>query len=313
MDGIVERAGTESDWPRLTRLQMAVRAANPHADHWGDLMWSGGAPPPDPTDHVRVWERGGVPVAFAMLVPFATPWLSYGVHPDHRTPELEAAALGFGISRTSAGTGVRVSASEDDLARIEVQESLGFVRQPGSMAHLVLELDSPPEPVIADGFVVRSIAGEHEAAAHVHAHQEVWAPSKYTLDKQLWLMRLPDFRRDLNLLAVAPDGTVAGTVVGWLDPVNRTGEIEPLGVRLAYRGLGLGKALTVELLRRLAGLGALTAEVWGVGELDRMPAALYTGLGFRETGRACELALQGSRRREVDADPVGDVGQGGLE
>ena len=68
-----------------------------------------------------------------------------------------------------------------------------------------------------------------------------------TDDQYAALMDLPGYRQDLDVVAIAPDGTIAAYVNCWLDPVNGIGDLGPVGARPAYRRQGLTRAV---LLRR---------------------------------------------------------------
>jgi GNAT superfamily N-acetyltransferase len=90
----------------------------------------------------------------------------------------------------------------------------------------------------------------------------------------------PSFEDELNLVAVAPDGSFAATVGLTFDSANRHGLIEPVCTHPDHRRHGLARVLLLEGLRRLAGRGALTASLdTGEGEAAN---ALYIGCGFVE-------------------------------
>jgi mycothiol synthase len=92
----------------------------------------------------------------------------------------------------------------------------------------------------------------------------------------------PLHQPDLDLVAVAPDGTLAGFCVGWHDPVRGVAQLEPVGVHPRYQRRGLSHALIAEMFRRLAGRGASVAVV--ETELDLTAArAAYDAAGFAQT------------------------------
>jgi ribosomal protein S18 acetylase RimI-like enzyme len=93
----------------------------------------------------------------------------------------------------------------------------------------------------------------------------------------------PSFRQDLDLVAVAPDGSFAAYVGIPYDDVNRRGIFEPVCTHPDHRRLGLAQALMQEGLRRLKALGAVDATV-DTGNV--LPAnQLYDSLGFTEAYR----------------------------
>ena len=96
-------------------------------------------------------------------------------------------------------------------------------------------------------------------------------------------LRQPAYRPGLDLVAVAPDGRLAAFCIAWLDRSADgalLGQIEPLGVHADYRGLGLGRAILAESLRRLERAGA--AQVYVETDQQRNAAmGLYEAAGFR--------------------------------
>jgi mycothiol synthase len=81
-----------------------------------------------------------------------------------------------------------------------------------------------------------------------------------------WYRRVqeaPLYRRDLDLVAVAPDGAIAAFCTLWFDDPTRSVCIEPLATVPAHRRLGLARAVLTEGLRRAQRLGADLALVGG--------------------------------------------------
>jgi GNAT superfamily N-acetyltransferase len=73
----------------------------------------------------------------------------------------------------------------------------------------------------------------------------------------------PLYRRDLDLVAIAPDGAIAAFCTIWFDDVTRSAYFEPVATIPAHQRRGLGKALLTEGLRRLQRMGATRAFVSG--------------------------------------------------
>jgi ribosomal protein S18 acetylase RimI-like enzyme len=98
-------------------------------------------------------------------------------------------------------------------------------------------------------------------------------------------MRDPEYRPDLDLVAVAPDGTLAGFCLCSIGREENArlgrdeGWVDTLGTHPAYRKLGLGRALLLTGLRRLRASGIAVA-VLGTGQ-GNPAVALYESAGFR--------------------------------
>jgi len=71
------------------------------------------------------------------------------------------------------------------------------------------------------------------------------------------------YRRDLDIVAVAPDDQVVAYCVLWYDDVTRTGLFDPVAVMPEYQQRGLGRAILVEAMRRAKNMGATLATVSG--------------------------------------------------
>jgi len=73
----------------------------------------------------------------------------------------------------------------------------------------------------------------------------------------------PLYRRDLDLVAVAPDGAIAAFCTVWFDDVTRSAYLEPVATVPTHRRRGLGRAVATEGLRQARRLGADLALVFG--------------------------------------------------
>jgi len=93
------------------------------------------------------------------------------------------------------------------------------------------------------------------------------------------VQRAPLYRRDLDLVAVAPGGDLAAFCTLLFDDVTRTAAFEPVGTHPAHQRRGLGKAIMAEGLRRVARLGATLSAV---GSYSEAAGALYASAGFGE-------------------------------
>jgi ribosomal protein S18 acetylase RimI-like enzyme len=93
----------------------------------------------------------------------------------------------------------------------------------------------------------------------------------------------PAYMPDLDLVAVAPDGHLAALCVCWLSKNSGTdiwGQIEPLGVHVDFRKLGLGRAILAEGLRwlQLYGANRICVEI---DDYRNAAFELYESVGFR--------------------------------
>jgi len=108
-----------------------------------------------------------------------------------------------------------------------------------------------------------------------HPHPAEW-PSAFSYEE---LQKAPDYRKDLDLYVIGPDGMYVACCIVWYDSYNRAGILEPVGTHPDFRGHGLGKEVVLEGIRRAAALGA--DKVWvgsGSGSMRK--------LGFKKNAKA---------------------------
>lgn len=96
------------------------------------------------------------------------------------------------------------------------------------------------KPVLPMGAVIRPIRPDvpAEIEARVALHREVWHPSRFTVDGYLRLRTKPVYRPELDLVVVTPDERLASYCIVWWDTQTQTGEFEPVGTSVQFRGLG---------------------------------------------------------------------------
>lgn len=155
---------------------------------------------------------------------------------------------------------------------------------------------SPPPRRDLSGYRVRAVV-DGELDERVEVHRRAWKPASlpwadgrevdpdaessfnrpaYDAVRAAWL-----YRQDLDLVAEAPDGTLAACCIVWFDPATGVAEIEPMGVDPEHRRHGLAVELCLEACRRVADLGG-TEVFLNVNPSEEYPAnaAAYAKAGF---------------------------------
>ncbi len=249
----------------------------------------------DYPDNIGLWVNAeGQLLGWAVMqTPFWT--IDYVYHPRadqslHRQILAWADERARTIPDTSSGHPcwfVNVFASQAERIR-EIEEA-GFASQAhvGEESWIKVLMQRSAQISVADcalptGFSTRPLAGESEVEAYVQLHQAAFESKNMTVEWRTRTLHRPEYRAELDLVAVAPDGRLAAFCVCWLDKDLRKpcGQIEPLGVHADSRQLGLGRALLSEGLRRLHLCGADRVYV----ETDKYRNAalgLYEAVGFR--------------------------------
>ena len=270
---LVGRAAGRFDlWPTIAQLRVICTAP---AAGWTVWLW------------VDDRER---PIAFALLD------ATYGSLHWFVRPGLEADAdlqiIGWAQEQRRAANPhdpvLRCMIRAEDRARIARVERLGLVREPHATVRLSRPLAEPiPAPRLPAGFTIRPVTGEQEVAAYVALHREAMGTSGMTIEHRLAIMRDPAYMPDLDLVAVAPDGTLAaycfcsinaeenarsGRAEGWTDP---------LGTRPGFQRQGLARALLLEGMGRLRAQEVATA-IAGTGSWNVAARRAFASVGYRE-------------------------------
>lgn len=227
-------------------------------------------------DVAYLWESNGQLVAFVM--PDGGRGEAHlAVHPILRTPQLEAEMLEVAEERLASvradGTrALTVWASAQDRLRQGLLVNRGYAKQDGAEHQWRRDLDAPiPDAPIAPGYSIRPLGDGLELLERCYAsglgfHDGDIKTAVENRNDPTWYRNIqtaPLYRRDLDLVAIAPDGAIAAFCTVWFDDVTRTGYFEPVATVPAHRRRGLGKALLTEGLHRLQRMGATRAFVGG--------------------------------------------------
>lgn len=284
----------ESDLRRIIELVIAATAADVERSefHVGDMLWGRYQNMIfDPSQQIQLWELDDELVGFAWCYRVPTLY-TLQVHPRYWDQGvLEPQMLAWAEQRLrdaiEAGLEQR-TLSISELTRDQTWTALltshGYTHTDEGRMVVMRQPLPNTQPIVAlpDGWTVRAVGDEAEWQARVDLHREVWHPSKVTLDAYRRLRTVTGYRPELDLVAVAPDGTLAAYCICWLDPVNRIGEFEPVGTRAAFRGQGLGRAVMQTGLQRLHEHGAQSAVVYSYAS-NTASTALYRSVGFAVT------------------------------
>lgn len=249
-------------------------------------------------DNVRVWSDGaGLLQAWAVL---QTPFWAIDIVADSASgPEAYAQALRWAVEQAQAVQADPdwgrpcwfVSVLDDQVDARRTLEELGFADQghvpvdPWSKVQLVRPVTRLPYRVaVPPGYRLRGLRGSSEVSAYVELHRAVFESKNMTEGWRTRTLEQRAYRPDLDLVVEAPDGRLAAFCVGWFAASGYggrpCGQIEPLGVAAAHRGLGLGKAVLEACCERLKAAGANEIYV----ETDRQRDAalgVYGAAGFR--------------------------------
>ncbi len=276
----------EHDFVALVELVKTVPASTPHIV---DLPWRMSSPVTTSNRDAYVWEdENGTLLGFAAWQYW---WavLDYFIRPDFHKQAIEQQLYSIMQQRFRELDQERgkqfpywVEFRDDDAERKAAAEQHGYTLKEDyyyvQMQHSLTELSK--ELHLPTGFTIRPLAGAQEVEVYVVLHRAAFESMSMTSEWRQRTLLTPYYQPELDLVVVAPDGTLAGFCVGWLDPYRAIGQIEPIGIHPNFQGMGLGSALLHEILRRFKAYGAKEARV--ETQSIRIPAVqAYESVGFQ--------------------------------
>lgn len=182
--------------------------------------------------------------------------------------------------RDSNGLGIAVG-DEDDAMQV-LLERKGFCKAEQTEILLRRSLDESCGYTLPRGFAIRPISLPEDNLAY---QTVIWKGFDHEGDIEEWERMisyngLQHIHRntDLCLAVVDKSGEFAAHCTCWYDSRTEYAYVEPVCTIPKYRGLGLGKAVVLECLRRCRELGAKEAYV--LSDL-----AFYKGMGFQQFAR----------------------------
>ena len=237
-----------------------------------------------------IWETAAGQIA-AVLHPVAQGEAFLHVHPGFRSAELEQEMMACGEERFAARNpdGQRrlfILADQDDPLRQQILTQRAYTPCGQPVHHWWRDLKGPlPDVPIAPGYIIRAMGDVDEFPARSWASWRAFHPDDPDEDYEGWewyrnIQSAPLYRRDLDMVAVAPAGEIAAFCTIWYDDVTRSAVCVLVGTAPEHQRRGLGKAVMVTGLRRLMRLGATRVFANGY---DPAANALYGAvLGTQE-------------------------------
>ena len=212
------------------------------------------------------------------------------VHPDFRSPELEVGMMSvaetqFATTQAEGRQRLVLWAQASDPLRQDLLTRRGYTKDKYPEYQRRRDMSAPiPNVETPAGYSIRALGDESEHPARSWVSWKAFHPDEPDDKYRGWtwyrnVQRAPLYRRDLDLVAVAPNGEFAAFCTLWFDDVTRTAAFEPVGTHPDHQRKGLGKALMAEGLRRVRDLGATLCTV---GSYSEGAGALYASLGFTE-------------------------------
>jgi mycothiol synthase len=240
-------------------------------------------------DVIHLWTTDEKLVA--MLNPDSPGEAFFQIHPQHHSEALlnemlDVAEARFPEQKENGRRELIAWVNENDTLHKDVLARRGYTRSKYKAEHMRSRVLNMPVPdtVPPAGYTVRALGDESELPARSWLSWKVFHPDEPDNKYQGWewyknVQRIPLYRRDLDIVAVASDGELSAFCTVWVDEVTQTAVFEPVGTHPNHQKRGLGKAVMSEGLRRAQALGATLATVSSYSDGAH---ALYASMGFTE-------------------------------
>lgn len=288
----------DPDVARMCALLQAGRAASIPAYyvHPGDLKWWLYYPPVGSSwwQHIYLWddpENSSRLLGWALIDPGGETFDIFYQPELHATKTAEAMlAWGERAAMENARSAGRNSIGifwvlPSDTFRIGWLESRGYtIRYQSAALTCSLAERIPAIGPLPNGYELRACRGLEEVEARARAQHGAFE-SKIPFDQYVQrfthFMQSPAYDPETDIVAAAPDGSIAAFAITWVDPVNKVGLFEPVGTHPDHQRKGLGRALMFEALRQLQARGMIQAIV-STGEQNTPALELYRAVGFEQ-------------------------------
>jgi GNAT superfamily N-acetyltransferase len=227
----------------------------------------------------HLWESDGKLVAIAM--PDGGPdEAHFMIHPAYEIRALEEEMLAvaeekLSIQKEDGQRFLGIWAMADDPLRREMLTEHGYERKGWVETQHRRDLSLPiPDVKVPDGYTLRSLGVGLELLERCYAsglgfHEGDIKIAVENRDDITWYRNIQNaalYRRDLDLVAVADDGSIASFCTIWFDDVTRSAYYEPVATVPAHQRRGLSRALLTLGLHKLKRMGCLWAFVGGFEE-----------------------------------------------
>ncbi len=231
--------------------------------------------------------------------------LYFDVHPTRRIDSLETEILQWSEQRMrevvrerTLPVKLRTCCRDDEILRRVRLEKQGFMNERSFLTMACSLEESVFSSSLPNGFTLQRLSGDgsyHVPLCNLKAWVELfnesfidhWNHQELTVETLRHWLKNPNYRPELNLIVVAPDGTFAAFCLGYinLEENARTGHnegwIKLLGTRRSFRKLGLGRAMLLAGMRQLKAAGVEWVKLGVDAESLTSATRLYESVGFR--------------------------------
>ena len=226
--------------------------------------------------HIYLWENESG--AIGAILNAEGPREAYiNIDPRIQSPALELAIIEFAeekmrFTNEDGSQKLYIWLDEDNKIRKEILQKRGYTPFDSVEHQYYRDLKQPLPPIPqVTGYTIRALGTEEELPARSWASWRAFHPDAPDADYEGWewyrnIQNCPLYRRDLDIVAQAPDGSIAAFCTLWYDDETGVGYFEPVGTVPEHQKRGLGKAVMLHAMHRLKAMNGKLAAVGGYSE-----------------------------------------------
>ncbi|MBE9145144.1 GNAT family N-acetyltransferase [Planktothrix mougeotii] len=289
----------QKDWSAIFNLFQACQTVDhlTEDESLADLKLGLSSPTVNPEKDIRLWtDVKGQLLGLVGIEPQASKtgidgYFGLYIHPSVRASNLGKQMMRWCETRIReigqqkrCPVQLRTYSLEQQTEQNELLKQRGFNvdRQFITMAK---SLESPLSiPELPSGFKLSHIHCKQDLSAWVDLFNDSfidhWDHHELTLEQAEYWQNQPTYQPELDLVAVAPNGTFAAFCRCHLN-CDQIGWIEWLGTRREFRKLGLGKTLLLAGLSQLQKAGVTTAKLSVDADSLTGATKLYQSVDFK--------------------------------
>ena len=292
MQSFMHPYNKEEDYWRIREFLRQVMLLNNrrdlswHVTRWDYLFWS--IQPEferiNFQESVFIWETESRQIA-GVLHPEDRGCIFLDIHPDFHISELQEEMIALAEKHLTSSTLDRdrkprlwiwIDSQDTILQEIVTRRGFHRIEREGlkeykhrrSLDGLLPDVPATP------GYTIRALGDGLELLERCYAmglgfRKDDVNAAREKRDHPEWyrsLQSAPLYRRDLDLITVASDGSIAAFCTIWFDDVTRTACFEPIATVPAHQRRGLARAIMIEGMHRLKRMGCKVAFVSGFNE-----------------------------------------------
>ena len=238
-------------------------------------------------ESLNTWHEEDRLAAFAYVDEFANLWFEVALGCLTRKLETEIIQWGIQIQQqrnraTGEDSSLDANCEVHNTERIAILIRNGFVQQSVRSLHFELELEPPvTQALFPAGYTCRHVTAADPVEDLVDLHRLAFGTENMSVDYRMAMMRASQYEMDMDLLAVAPDGSLAGFCVCSVDESDSSlGYTDPIGIHPLHQHKGVAKALAITGINLLAQRG-ITRVQTGTSSDNLGMQALADSLGFK--------------------------------